>query len=290
MNIKKAALAVLALIGCSGVALAQKPAAIQTVLSADESFNKLISRKGMKDAFLSVADIEGVVFKPEAVKITDFYGSIAKQPGTFKGQAKFGRISTSGDLAFTAGPYEYTNSGTDQDTVYGHYVSVWRADANHKLKLLINIGTQHPEPAGAELIDFKEPDATVKSSPTKDPFGGKFIIGSTDKQFDATLTLSTLATYKEFFSADGRFYFPGFEPITGRDKVLKFLDNEAISMSAVYTNAGRAASGDLGYSYGKARIKKGNIVSNYNYVRIWEIDANHKWNILLEMFSAIENE
>ena len=34
--------------------------------------------------------------------------------------------------------------------------------------------------------------------------------------------------------------------------------------------------------------KKGEIVSNYNYVRIWEIDSDHKWNVLLEVFSAVE--
>jgi hypothetical protein len=71
---------------------------------------------------------------------------------------------------------------------------------------------------------------------------------------------------------------------------MKFIDNEAISITAETVNAGRASSNDLAYSYGKARIKKGNIVSNFNYVRIWELDKTHKWNILLEVFSAIENE
>jgi hypothetical protein len=42
------------------------------------------------------------------------------------------------------------------------------------------------------------------------------------------------------------------------------------------------------FSYGHARIKKGEIVSNYNYVRIWEIDKSHRWNILLEVLSPVE--
>ena len=71
---------------------------------------------------------------------------------------------------------------------------------------------------------------------------------------------------------------------------MKFINNEAISITAQTTNAGRSTSNDLAYTYGKARIKKGEIVSDYNYVRIWEIDANHKWDILLEIFSAVENE
>jgi hypothetical protein len=31
-------------------------------------------------------------------------------------------------------------------------------------------------------------------------------------------------------------------------------------------------------------------VGNYNYVRVWEIDKAKRWNILLEIFSPIENE
>jgi hypothetical protein len=99
-----------------------------------------------------------------------------------------------------------------------------------------------------------------------------------------------MASYKEFLSPEGRYYFPGFEPITGTDKIMKFINNEDISISAQTINVGRSTSNDLAYSYGTARIKKGNIVSDYNYVRIWEIDAAHKWNILLEIFSAVEQQ
>jgi len=91
-------------------------------------------------------------------------------------------------------------------------------------------------------------------------------------------------------SNGGRFYFPGFEPIIGQEKIMQFIANEGINITAETVDVGRAISNDLAYSYGKARIKKGEVVSNYNYVRIWEIDETHKWNILLEVFSAIENE
>ncbi len=174
--------------------------------------------------------------------------------------------------------------------MYGDYVSIWRADPDNKLKLLLDLGIQHPEAEQEATIDFKDPDSTKKIAPSKDPFNGRSIIIGTDKIFNHELTVSALATYKEFLSPEGRYYFPGFDPMTGQDKILKFIENEAISISAETINGGRSTSNDLAYSYGRARIKKGEIVSNYNYVRIWELDnTNHKWNILLEVFSAIEN-
>jgi ketosteroid isomerase-like protein len=287
---KKNILAALYFVFATSIVVAQTtPAKVSTVVEAEKSFNNLVAKKGMKEGFLAVADPDGIVFRPKPVKITDFYANIEKQAGSLTWTPKIARISYNGDLAFTAGPYVYQNGKTDDDKVYGDYVSVWRADGDGKLKLLIDLGIQHPEAEKDALIDFKEPDASTKPILNKDPFVGKEIILNTDKMLNHALTISSLGAYKEFLSPEGRYYFPGFEPMTGSDRVLKFLNNEAISISAETISGGRSTSNDLAYSYGRARIKKGNIVSNFNYVRIWELDAAHKWNILLEVFSAIEN-
>ena len=36
---------------------------VSKVVNAEEEFNKVVERKGIKNGFLSVADIEGVVFR-----------------------------------------------------------------------------------------------------------------------------------------------------------------------------------------------------------------------------------
>ncbi|MBB3969870.1 nuclear transport factor 2 family protein [Mucilaginibacter phyllosphaerae] len=287
---KRTLLAAVLLSGFSLSAMSQTKVEVNSVVTAEENFNKLVERKGIKQGFLAVADAEGIVFKPNAVKITDFYNGIDKQPGKLSWQPKFARLSANGDLGFTAGPYVYQNGKTDDDKVYGDYVSVWRLDnTDQKFKLLINLGIQHPEPEHEVVTDFKEPDLAKQKAASKDPFAGKNVLTGTDKTLNHSLSLSTLAAYKEFLSPEARYYFPGFEPITGTDKILKFLDNEGISISAETVNVGRSTSNDLAYTYGTARIKKGNIVNNYNYVRIWEIDANHRWNVLTEIFSTVEN-
>jgi len=286
---KRITLAIVIIISSVKLTFAQNTVAdVSKAVEADKNFNKQVERKGIKGGFLAVADAEGIIFKPDAVNITDFYNNIDKQAGTLTMQPNFARIAVNGDLAFTAGPYVYQNGSADTDKVYGDYVSIWKAESNNEFKLLINLGIQHPESDQDMVSDFKNPDSTKTVPPSKDPFSGKRVILATDNSFNHSLTLSTLAGYKEFLSPEGRYYFPGFDPIMGQDKVMKFIDNEGITITAQTTNAGRSTSNDLAYTYGKARIKKGNIVSNYNYVRIWEIDATHKWNILLEVFSAVE--
>lgn len=289
---KKIILTALTLSFFSSLSFAQKPAlgVVDKVIKAEDNFDKLVAHKGIKSAFLEVADPEGIVFKPQPVLIVDFYTNIDKQPGSLSWKPNFARISANGDLAFSAGPYVYQNGKNDTDKVYGDYVSIWRADADNKLKLLMDLGIQHPEPEQEVVTDFTEPDSSKLIAPSKDPFNGKNIILATDKLFNHSLSISSLASYKEFLSPEGRYYFPGFDPIVGQDKIMKFIDNEGISISAETVNAGRSTSNDLAYSYGTARIKKGDVVSNYNYVRVWEIDKDHKWDILLEVFSAVENE
>ncbi len=289
---KRIILAAIIFIGVNKLALAQAqaPADVNTVVEAEKSFNKLVEKKGIKAGFLAVADPEGIVFKPNAVSITDFYSNIEKQDGSLSWKPDFARISINGDLAFTAGPYVYQNGKDDTDKVFGDYVSLWRLDATNKWKLLIDLGIQHPEPEQLAAEDFKNPDSTKRVTPSKEPFEGKKVMLLTDNQFNQSLPKSTLACYKEFMSPVGRYYFPGFEPVSGQQNIMKFIANEGISISAETINAGRSTSSDLAYSYGKARIKKGLVVSNYNYVRIWQKDASLNWYILLEVFSAVEDE
>ncbi|AMR30465.1 hypothetical protein A0256_03030 [Mucilaginibacter sp. PAMC 26640] len=265
------------------------PVQVSKIVNTEIDFNKLVERKGIKAGFLAVADPEGIVFKPNEIKISEFYSTIDKQPGKLSWQPKIARISANGDIGFTAGPYVYQNGKTEDDKVFGEYLSVWRLDAaDNKYKLLIDLGIQHPESEQETGTDFKEPDLSKQKAPSKDPFNGKLLITNTDKILNHSLELSALAAYKEFMSPEGMYYFPGFEPMTGRDKISKFIDNEGISISATTVNAGRSTSNDLAYTYGTARIRKGNIVNNYNYVRIWEVDTNHKWNVFLEIFSTVE--
>lgn len=282
---KKISLAFVAFLCLNQFASAQKAAQVKQVLDVEKDFNRIIAQKGIKDGMLAVVEPDALVFKPEPISAKTFYTGSTNTAGKLIVVPKIARISANGDLAFTAGTYTSKNGTEDED--FGEYLSIWRVDLYKKLKMIFNIDMQHPEPKQTQLLDIKDPVAKPGIS-GRDPFNGRNIIITTDKLFNSSLALSTLSAYKEFITLDGRFYFPGFEPVVGQDKILQFIGNQAINIEALNTGAGRAASGDLAYSYGKAKIKKGEITNNYNYVRIWEPDKAHKWNMLVEIFSPIE--
>lgn len=291
-KMKKTLFTVILMTSLYGMANAQQNnSQLKDITDAEENFNKQLLRKGINESYLSVLDADGIIFRPQKVNAKAYFEKNEKQPGKLARTTKAVRISANGDLAFTAGPYVLkAENKNDDDDIYGDYVSIWRRDINDNLKLLIDLNIQHPEPEAVQVADLKDPDFSKKSKTavTKDPFNGRNIIITTDKLFNTSLGISSLSAYKEFLTPEGRYYFPGFQPMIGQDNVLKFLNNQAISISANNVGAGRSSSGDLAYSYGTAEIKKGGLTNQYNYVRIWEIDKNKKWSILLEIFSPFE--
>lgn len=275
-----------------GATLAQpKNVQLKDVTEAEENFQKQVTRRGVKDGFLSAVDADAVVFRPNPVNAKEYFDKSSKIPGKLTWTPKVVRMSANGDLAFTAGPYVLKSEDkNDDDNVFGEYVSIWRKDINNQFKLIVNLTTEHPEPETEQVANLKDPDFSKqsKTAAVKDPFIGKNFIMANDKVFNSALDISSLSAYKEFLAPEGRYYFPGFEPMVGQDKILKFINNQAISISAETVSAARSTSGDLAYSYGTAKIKKGGLTNQYNYVRIWEIDNSKKWNILLEIFSPLE--
>ena len=268
-------------------ASAQKTAQIKDVLDAEKGLDRALQQKGIRDGFLTYILSDAIVFKPTAVSAKTYYTDSKKIPGKLVYTPKIARISANGDMAFTAGSYSLTDNGAEYPE-YGEYLSVWRTDLEGNLKLAFNMEMPHPEPKLQQIVDFKDPTSFAKKVLNNDPFGSRSIIVTSDKIFNTSLNLSTLSAYKEFLTPDARYFFPGFEPVIGQDKILQFISSQAISIAAQNTGAGRAYSSDLAYSYGKATIKKGDFTSDYNYIRIWEPDKSHKWNILAEILNPIE--
>ncbi|RYE20225.1 MAG: hypothetical protein EOP42_27795 [Sphingobacteriaceae bacterium] len=209
---KKLSLAFVAFLCLNHLASAQKAAQVKQVLDVEKDFNRVIAQKGVKDGMLSVVEPDALVFKPEPISAITFYNGIGKTADKLTVVPKIARISANGDLAFTAGTYTLKN-GTDEGD-FGEYLSIWRVDLNKKLKMIFNIDMQHPEPKQTQIPDIKDPVSKPGIS-GRDPFNGRNIIITTDKLFNSSLALSTLSAYKEFITLDGRFYFPGFEPVVG---------------------------------------------------------------------------
>lgn len=262
---------------------------VSSLVAAENYFDATSKENGIRDGFIKVSDDETMVFRPIAVKAKVFYEKKQIDPGELHWKPSFARISRSGDWGFTTGPYVYTVS-TDGSQSYGQYLSIWRANKKGVWKLALNIGTPHPKPLVESALDFTDPKNSKffrQISPVRLKQREEMIMAS-DRLLSSSLTKSTALGYQTFLGNHARLIFPGVEPITGKENIMKFFADQNINIFSKPEFANRSIGSDLAYTYGSAQVTRNNTTATYNYVRIWESQEGFSWNVIVELFSPAE--
>ncbi len=262
---------------------------ISNLKKAETDFEELIKEKGVNKAYLSVSAKDGITLKPGLVKIDSAYNNPEKTSDLYFRYLQTGKIARSGDLGFTTGPYKFISSTGKE--MYGHYLSLWSTNNKRDFKLALDVAIKYPKESAKT-----EP---VFTDPTGDRYNtllGKQkikmredIVLSTDKTMGATIKAYGLAGFKEFYAKEAKLYFPGYTPFDGKQNAMNFIREQDLKIRSTPTKAARAFSGDLAYSYGEAVITEGfGLGEIYNYVRVWEIGQDSKWNVILDVYTKAE--
>lgn len=119
----------------------------------DVEFSDFSKSKGMKEAFLSYADKNGVLLRPNMMPVVG-YDNIKKflEEGntefTLTWTPLFADVSSSLDLGYTYGTYELTfkdEAGLSQ-LRKGTYISIWKKQADGSWKFVLDTGNPGLEP------------------------------------------------------------------------------------------------------------------------------------------------
>ena len=261
---------------------------VSSLVAAENYFASLVKQKGINKGFLAVSDDETIVFKPGPVNAEDYYGS-RKNRDTSKltWQPSLAKISKSGDWGFTTGPFTYT---PDTVSSYGTYVSLWKMNDKGVWKLAVDIGVSHPKSKKEPALIYSDPKTSRffrQRSAARQKQREEMILTS-DQLFSKTLQKYNNLAYNVFLADDARLLFPGQEPIIGKRNITDFLRYQELEINTEVSDADRATGSDLAYTYGTASIAKGGQASIFHYVRIWEVQDGHKWNVILEVYSPDE--
>ena len=122
----------------------------QQVLSADRSFSKMASEKGVAEAFLYYADEK--VIKPSSGRqplvgkfaLLEFYKN---NPVNYSLTWEPLKAEASGNLGYTFGGYTLTSKTSDgkRDTIqYGNYVSIWKRKKDGSWRYVLDTGNPTP--------------------------------------------------------------------------------------------------------------------------------------------------
>ena len=260
---------------------------VSSLVAAENYFAGLAKEKGIRKAFLAVSDDQTILFRPNPVKTFDYFDKQEDINGELSWRPTLAKISKSGDWGFTTGPFEFK---TDSSSAYGQYVSVWKMNNKGVWKLAIDMGVNHPRPKKEPELSFYDPKSSkfFRQRSVARQRQRKEMILTSDRLFSKTLINYSNLAYNVFLADDARFLFPGHEPLIGKSTITDFLRTQELEINTEVTDADRATGSDLAYSHGTANITLKGKTLPYYYLRIWEVQDGHKWNVILEIYTPAQ--
>lgn len=257
----------------------------KSLSKAELAFSDYALKNGTNAAFNKFAAADAIVFRPNAVNARTFYTN-APDMKNLSWVPSYTRMSRSRDWGFTTGAYMVDG----EQKSYGQYLSVWRGkDGNWEV--ILDMGTETNKPLQKVTPMVIEPKDKFNPifATEKELKARRDIIYTTEKLLNTTLKTHGASAFSGFLSADSRLLFPGTEPILGKENILAFNNRMIDKINLKTTSADKALGGEFAYSYGVATIDyKTDLRESFNYLYIWERQADSNWNILVQIYTLAE--
>ena len=274
-----------ALLICFSAYAQKSDGSAKSLANAEMAFSDYALKNGTNGAFTAFAAQDGIVFRPNAVNARKFY-STAPDMKNLSWAPSYTQMSRSRDWGFTTGAY--TIDG--EQKTYGQYVSVWRGkNGNWELILDMSAETNKPLQKNAPVVVEPKDKFSPVFATEKDLKTSRDIIYTTEKTLNTTLKTYGASAFSGFLSANSRLLFPGTEPILGKENIQAFNNRMIDKINLKTVSADKALGGDLAYTYGIATIDyKTDLRESFNYLYIWERQADFSWNILVQIYTLAE--
>lgn len=253
------------------------------LVAADYFASELATNRGVLAGLSYSVDKNTLFFQPAPEKASSYLKNMPNIPDAISWKPVMARIAKSNEWGFTTGPVVSSVNGMGKS--YGEYLTVWKRDRKGKWKIGYRAEIKHSTISNEEGIQFINPEnqkfIMQRSRERLDQ--REEIITSTDRLMGTVLRADNRVGYDEFLAEDSRLLFSGFSPVLGKKNIQNFLIQHKIDIKTTPIGVDRSLSGELAFSYGEAKVIKDNRVQNFYYLRIWEVNEDYKWNVLVEM-------
>ena len=253
----------------------------------ERAFAKRAQEVSVREAFIEFFADEAVGFEPDPVPAREsLRKSTRQQPAGFQllWEPRYGDIAASGDLGYLSGPSE-TNV-PNQPTRYGNYFSIWKRQPNGEYRVILDVGGNAPQKVSYAPGFTRAPSSGAwTGKETKAQTDSSLL--TADRTFSARIAEAGVQTaYAKALHPHAFFQRMGFEPMTTRQAALEWFGKHVNEWKTQPMKVETAASGDLGYSWGKYHITPaGRAPYSGYYVRVWTRNAQGAWTVVAEVAS-----
>jgi ketosteroid isomerase-like protein len=286
---------ILAVAALAAGALAEEKsvnADLKSMVETELAFAATSKAKGTRASFVAFLADDSVMFRPRAVRGKEWWEQQPDRPGLLSWYPSFAGIAASGEMGYTTGPWEFRPKGPDDKPVgFGYFVTVWKRQPDNTWKVHIDLGTSNPQPAKQDPVFEPSAASAATGMVAKvDVEAERAALMKLDAEFaKATEASGAAGAYATYLADDARYYREGIFPAVGKAAIREALPAQPNPATWQVDDAGVARSGDLGFSYGVAKMKQptGADAGESVYVRVWRKQADGKWKVVLDITNEI---
>lgn len=260
-------------------------AAFREMVEAEYAFATK-AQASVRDAFLEYLAADALVLEPGPTPGRAYFEALKPNNDKLEWYPAAAAMAGGNDLGFTTGPWVYTGSGAAQ--LYGHFLSVWKRDAQCRWRVQFDGGISHPKMD--DPLPKLASDQAAWSEFIAPP--AKFIaddsLGKAMRDFQNTAQQdglpAGLRTYAR--NSDFRFYAEGTAPMRAA------AANQLLSGRSVgtWSEDGRGRSADSTLAYSVGRLVYLNKSGNNAYVQIWQYDPKvANWGLRILLITPLED-
>jgi ketosteroid isomerase-like protein len=297
---RKAVFILLLLSVLAPAALTQKKtidrdASLRSLVEAERAFASLSVAQGIKASFVANLADDGILFRPGPVAGKKWMEERPARDGLLTWRPAFADVALADDMGYTTGPWEFRpQKMEDKPVAYGHFVTVWKRQADGKWKVALDLGIGHPEPTAAmsdpEVGFPADGPANKKLKPAPDAEAERSALLKIENDISKSAAAKKSTDAVLSYLADGgRVYRDDAFPAVGREAARALLETKPGSLAWHPAKADVSRSGDLGYAYGTYEFKAADGKSSEagNYLRIWKRQADGHWKVVLDLLSPV---
>lgn len=266
--------------------IANGQSALQDMVTTEQAFSQMAQNQSIREAFMTYIADDGLLFRPGAVNgkkwMTEHPVPPSDKRPVLVWQPAYAGMAVSGDMGFTTGPWEAKADINDEKPQgYGHFVTVWKKQADGSWRFVVDLGISHPQSGGPQTLWTPAESPKKEFKPVDIPIAREALLERDRNYAAAVLSRGSARSYAAYAARAVRLYRANNLPFIGREASIAQLSKTTGEVKWTPVDGDVSSAGDLGYTHGT--YEAGN--ERGSYVRIWK-KQNGSWRIVMDVTNS----
>ncbi|PWT90062.1 MAG: hypothetical protein C5B54_07860 [Acidobacteria bacterium] len=252
--------------------------ALDSLVNAEKSFASMAVEKGRKEAFVAYLSDDSIIFRPGPINGKKFYSDQPARPGILSWKPAIADVSSSGDLGYTTGPWEFRKENmSDTPVAYGYYFSIWKKQSDGSWKVMLDHGIDTTGPSHETANVIPGPGSKTKNTKKQSTDGTAVILNQEQEFSKASQNDGMKTAFQKYALSDVLIVRDGKEPFHGA---------ESLEGNCGFQPVKADVSADFAYDYGSWNCN----AQNGNYVRVWKKQPDGQWRLAVDVSTPIQQQ